>query len=967
MAPAPPAAPRDQVAAAALRRASPLLYTPQKRAVRKELGLLALFIAAVASATLFLHYQLPTPKEATTALRPRPAAPISSGWYDAFFARTLDASGLPMYEPSAGASMEGALPPYFSEGNAMLTIQHLAEDIGYRVVGTQQHIDAEEWVQSILQRYVGTHDTGNGTYETKVELFTQFGDGAHRFDILGHPVWKQYYSMSNLIVRISDGTPESLDDTLLLNAHIDTTLPSPGAADDAAGVAIMMELLRVLTLRGAPRVRHGIILLFNNGEESLQDASHLYMTQHNTTNEHIRAVINMEACGVSGPTLLFQATNPLLIDAYARVPHPFGTVLASDVFSSGLIMSDTDFRQFVEYGNGMPGLDMAVVGSSYLYHTRRDTPAHIERGVLQHFGENVFSLVESLALDAEGHLAKVRPWPYKVKQILPIYFSVAGRYLVVIPAKFFKTLIMALALFSNYFLSAVSGSEQRVQAVNFTLLAAAGILGNILAAVVATNSVAAAMRLMHVPMSWFAHEYYPLLLYTPPALAAIVGVQLAVHHGVERTRAPYLEHSTFLGASLLFTIALLAMNFFGLGSAYMFFVATLSSLVPIVVNDFLLVGFYAIASDHRAIDARVHFGTYFLAVLGASTIGAEGFVSFLDLLVPLMGRMGMDVPVDHIIATLLAALLGLNSVCLVPLGHRYGPAFMRKALAVFVAVTVLMMAFFAYPGVPTFDALHPRRLLVHHIENRTSGEWHLAMGTLDAAPRNPAMASDIQQVLLGPEPNATWSFSDGTASRDMDILFPLTHFIETERLALPTTPARAALSNQVDRWSDFRVTCAGHVDEANATRTILLRLSHPGLAWSTLSFAADVVDWDFPAPPPQGTRRHHLKDVSRLGANEWTMRIVVRMTPEQLEAWRKDPSERQDTLLRTPPHHPPSAWRLAVHFSGLDAGGMYPHHKDTGMDRLAMQDLAALDGMLSASYPEIDAMLMSVVAGVAEC
>ena len=209
----------------------------------------------------------------------------------------------------------------------MLTMQYLSEDVGFRVVGTQQHIDAEVWLEEVLRRFEGTHATGTN-YSTQVEVFRQQSDGAHRFDILGFPVWKQYYGMSNLIVRISDGTEESKANSLLVNAHLDSTLPSPGAADDAAGVSIMMEALRVLTLRGAPRVRHGLVLLFNNGEESLQDASHLYMTQEVITRPTVRAVVNLEGCGVSGPTLLFQATDPALIEAFRHVPHPFGTVLA---------------------------------------------------------------------------------------------------------------------------------------------------------------------------------------------------------------------------------------------------------------------------------------------------------------------------------------------------------------------------------------------------------------------------------------------------------------------------------------------------------------------------------------------------------------------------------------------------------------------------------------------------------------
>jgi len=63
--------------------------------------------------------------------------------------------------------------------------------------------------------------------------------------------------------------------------------------------------------------------------------------------------------------LLFQSTSEVMIRAYSKAPYPWATVLANDVFGTGIVLSDTDFRQFVEYG-GIGGLDMAVVGNSWL-------------------------------------------------------------------------------------------------------------------------------------------------------------------------------------------------------------------------------------------------------------------------------------------------------------------------------------------------------------------------------------------------------------------------------------------------------------------------------------------------------------------------------------------------------------------------------------------------------------------------
>lgn len=947
-------------------RSEPLMYTRMHKPLVRELVGLLLLGVALACITTGLHYRLPTPMAATRPAAPRPAAPASAAWYEAFFGHKLDAERAQPYEPAQALDevppYEGPLSAYFSEANAMLTIQHLAEDIGYRVVGTQGHVDAEQWLLGILRRFEGVHATGVD-YQTHVEIFYQQGDGAHRFDILGHPVWKRYYGMSNVIVRISDGTNASRADSLLLNAHLDSTLPSPGAADDGAGVAIMLEALRVLTMPGAPRVRHGVLLLFNNGEESLQDASHLYMTQHAPTKDTVRAVVNLEACGVSGPTLLFQATDAHLIEAYARVPHPFGTVLASDVFSSGVIMSDTDFRQFVEYGHGLPGLDMAIVGSSYLYHTRRDVPAYMERGVVQHFGENVFSLVESLALDPASPLPAIRPWPYSFKQVLPVYFSVFGQWFVRIPAKLFKNIITALAVALNFYLSAINSSERRVAFMSTSMLSSVALLLSYVAALAAANAVAAALRVLGTPLAWFGHEAYAALLFGPPVLAALVGVQLVLHHCVEATRRPYLEYTAFSGAAVIYTLGMLLMNYFRLGSAYMMMLAMLAFFVPVVVNDLALKGLGRIATDAFAPDRRVHFATYLLALVPVMTLGYEGLISFLDLIVPLMGRMGTDAPVDHVIASLVAVLVTLNSGVWMPLCHRYGLRFMRTSMGVLLALSVAMLAFFALPAVPTFDDRHPRRLLVHHVENVTSGEWHVAYTPLDAAAHDTALDARLRDVLLHGEANTTLSWDRAAqVAPDMDVLFPLTHFIQPTRLTLPPSPERAAAARDVARWRDVRLSCEA-LSAANGTREVRMRLEHPGLAWSTLSFDAEVLAWDFPAPPPAGLQRHHLKDVSRLGHDTFEVRLTMRV-PSQPSA------PLVDTRVRSPPVHAATARdpaRLLVHWSGLDAYGMYPHHRTTGMDKLSMQTLQALDDMLVTEFPGIDPMLMSVVAGTAQC
>lgn len=49
-----------------------------------------------------------------------------------------------------------------------------------------------------------------------------------RFDMMGKRVYKQYEKLSNIILRVSDGTRVGKQHALLLNSHVDSTVPSPG-------------------------------------------------------------------------------------------------------------------------------------------------------------------------------------------------------------------------------------------------------------------------------------------------------------------------------------------------------------------------------------------------------------------------------------------------------------------------------------------------------------------------------------------------------------------------------------------------------------------------------------------------------------------------------------------------------------------------------------------------------------------
>lgn len=177
---------------------------------------------------------------------------------------------------------------------------------------------------------------------------------------------------------------------------IDLNACSPGAGDDGANCAIMLELLSILSTKETKN-QHTIIFVFNGAEETGLRASHGFITQHKWAND-IRAFINLEAGGSGGKEILFQSGpgNSWLLNHYKAVRRPYAQVASEEIFQSGIIPSDTDFRVFRDFGN-LAGFDFAHATKGYRYHTKFDSIDYLTPGVLQRTGENMLHLVLSLA------------------------------------------------------------------------------------------------------------------------------------------------------------------------------------------------------------------------------------------------------------------------------------------------------------------------------------------------------------------------------------------------------------------------------------------------------------------------------------------------------------------------------------------------------------------------------------------
>ncbi|KAK0459622.1 uncharacterized protein EV420DRAFT_1620165 [Desarmillaria tabescens] len=742
--------------------------------------------------------------------------------------------------------------PQICEANILEYSRILSEDIGYRTVGTAEHAQADLWMHQTIKDIKTECDRivkESGGRKLECEIWRQEGSGSHRFDIMNTRLYKTYVSLSNFIVRVSDGTDEGKKHAVLVNSHLDSQLPGPGAADDAISVGIMLDAIRVLL--GTPdwSPKHSIIFLFNHAEESLQDGSHMFSTQHPIASS-VRAVINLEAAGTTGREILFQATSKEMIEAYAHVPRPFGTVFASDIFGSGIIMSDTDFRQFQDYLN-VTGLDMAIIGNSYLYHMRKDLVENIEPGVGQHMGENALALL----LHLSGHASPLpqltdgysKPEMVYFSHVIPYFFIYSFSTAKIIYAVF---LIVTVALI--HFRSPFP-AKTFVLSVLATLFAFVGALAG-------ANAVALVMtHVLGKSMSWFKDELSTIVLYGP---AAILGAVLTFYN-----RPLVYSSVLFVQAMAAFGLQLL-----GLGSASLFFVTALPLVIAYALNPL-----FASFTGEKGISILTYvFGSFIPLITGTLVI-----VPTIEVFVPLTGRMSASAPADHLIATIVTVVGSVGLPLLAPFSHRFGQGYLKEFIVVLLVVNAALIAVFAQRDV--YDDMHQRRVFVLRVENVTTHEHHLHLAASDGAPGFPDLVHAIAGDF-GAQSAVAQSVVMDYYNGDWDPLYPFSaaspfiFFLTPFKLALP-----ASTQGFLESGGEFEVKALNDArDLVAGTRKVTLRIYHPGLIWTVIAFDAHVLEWNLDDNPPDKHTRHHIKEASFYGQDTWEVDMVIKDAPIQV-------------------------------------------------------------------------------------
>lgn len=197
-------------------------------------------------------------------------------------------------------------------------------------------------------------------------------------------------AVKNVVARL-DG--RQAGPAVMLSAHYDSVPGGPGASDDGAGAAAILEIARAL--KASARLRHTVIFLIDDGEEAGLLGAEAFVASDPWAKD-VRADVNMEARGTSGPSAMFEtgSANAWLMRMYAgAVRHPDATSIFYAVYK--LLPNDTDFTVFKRAG--YQGFNFAFIGDVAHYHTPLDNFANASASSIQHQGDNALATVRALA------------------------------------------------------------------------------------------------------------------------------------------------------------------------------------------------------------------------------------------------------------------------------------------------------------------------------------------------------------------------------------------------------------------------------------------------------------------------------------------------------------------------------------------------------------------------------------------
>lgn len=276
-------------------------------------------------------------------------------------------------------------------------------------------------------------------------------------------------NVENIIAKIQ-GT-SSDDNAILLTAHYDSEIETPGASDDGYGVVTIMEAARALKQLPAPK--NTIYFVLTDGEEqgllgasALQDRADIL--------DEVRVMLNFEARGNTGVPIMFEtSSNDLRLAQFYKetVPYPVAYSFASEMYKK--MPNDTDFTELKI--TKKLGYNFANMGGLEAYHAVIDRVENSDEEIIRHFGDYALPLVKRfMMMDAKEFQA------LEDSKGDAIYFPLMKKTLVVYSEKFvIPLMVVLLILIVAIFFFSFKKQVTPIKGLAFSLIALNGSLVSI--------------------------------------------------------------------------------------------------------------------------------------------------------------------------------------------------------------------------------------------------------------------------------------------------------------------------------------------------------------------------------------------------------------------------------------------------------------------------------------------------------
>jgi len=192
------------------------------------------------------------------------------------------------------------------------------------------------------------------------------------------------------IIAIKPGSEGK--NAVLITAHYDSGWAGPGAADDGAGTAAVLEIARMAA--DFPPFENDIVFLLSDSEENGLVGADAF-AQHHPLFAKVKTVVNLEARGITGSSAMFETGegNRGIIRMFSKnVDRPVANSLVNEIYKR--MPNDTDYTVYKR--KDVMGLNFAFYQGVAVYHSAIDDPDHLDSGSLQHHGDNAWSMMKAL-------------------------------------------------------------------------------------------------------------------------------------------------------------------------------------------------------------------------------------------------------------------------------------------------------------------------------------------------------------------------------------------------------------------------------------------------------------------------------------------------------------------------------------------------------------------------------------------